>query len=239
MKVEFAAAASGTGAIAAPVYDDAELSAAAAELDAATSGAVKRAIAASRFSGKPAQTLEIVAPAGVEASRIVLFGLGAKDKRTASTLEKAGAAVVQKLLTGGETAVTFALAGETDAEGAARTGLGARLAAYRYDQYRTKLKDDQKPSLASVTITAGDVDAANAAWASWGAVADGVDGGGCAVPAERYEHVAVGVDDFVAACGELADMRRRLRLRLRLGLRLWLRFRFGNDDGRRCRRAVA
>jgi leucyl aminopeptidase len=175
MKVEFAAAASGTGAIAAPVYDDAELSAAAAELDAATSGAVKRAIAASRFSGKPAQTLEIVAPAGIEASRIVLFGLGAKDKRTASTLEKAGAAVVQKLLTGGETAVTFALAGETDAEGAARTGLGARLAAYRYDQYRTKLKDDQKPSLATVTITAGDVDAANAAWASWGAVADGVD----------------------------------------------------------------
>ena len=175
MKIEFAAAGTVAGAIAVPVYAESSLSEAAAELDAATSGAVKRAIAASRFTGKPGQTLEIVAPAGIEASRIVLFGLGEKDKRTASTLEKAGAAVAKLLLTGGETALTFALAGETDAEGAARTGLGARLAAYRYDQFRTKLKDEQKPSLATVTITASDVAAAEASWAGWGAVADGVD----------------------------------------------------------------
>ncbi|WP_300543235.1 leucyl aminopeptidase [Maricaulis sp.] len=175
MKIEFAAAGTATGAIAAAVYDNDALSDAAAELDTATGGAVQRAISASRFTGKAGQTLEIVAPSGIDASRIVLFGLGEKDKRTASVLEKAGAAVVQKLLTGGETAVTLRLDGETDAEGAARAGLGARLAAYRYDQFRTKLKDDQKPSLATVIITAGDVDAAKAAWASWGAVADGVD----------------------------------------------------------------
>ncbi|MCR9268232.1 MAG: leucyl aminopeptidase, partial [Alphaproteobacteria bacterium] len=175
MKIEFAAAGTVAGAIAVPVYAEASLSDVAAELDASTSGAVKRAIAASRFSGKPGQTLEIVAPAGIDASRIVLFGLGEKNKRTASTLEKAGAAVAKLLLTGGESAVTLALAGETDAEGVARAGLGARLAAYRYDQFRTKLKDEQKPSLATVTITAGDVAAAEAEWAGWGAVADGVD----------------------------------------------------------------
>jgi leucyl aminopeptidase len=175
MKIEFAAAGTVAGAIAVPVYAEASLSDVAAELDASTSGAVKRAIAASRFSGKPGQTLEIVAPAGIDASRIVLFGLGEKDKRTASTLEKAGAAVAKLLLTGGESAVTLALAGETDAEGAARAGLGARLAGYRYDQFRTKLKDEQKPSLATVTITASDVAAAEAEWAGWGAVADGVD----------------------------------------------------------------
>ena len=175
MKIEFAAAGTVAGAIAVPVYADASLSDVAAELDASTSGAVKRAIAASRFSGKTGQTLEIVAPAGIDASRIVLFGLGEKDKRTASTLEKAGAAVAKLLLTGGESAVTLALAGETDAEGVARAGLGARLAAYRYDQFRTKLKDEQKPSLATVMITASDVAAAEAEWAGWGAVADGVD----------------------------------------------------------------
>ena len=175
MKIEFAAAGTVAGAIAVPVYAEASLSDVAAELDASTSGAVKRAIAASRFSGKPGQTLEIVAPAGIDASRIVLFGLGEKDKRTASTLEKAGAAVAKLLLTGGESAVTLALAGETDAEGVARAGLGARLAAYRYDQFRTKLKDEQKPSLATVTITASDVAADEAEWAGWGAVADGVD----------------------------------------------------------------
>ena len=175
MKIEFAAAGTVAGAIAVPVYAEASLSDVAAELDASTSGAVKRAIAASRFSGKTGQTLEIVAPAGIDASRIVLFGLGEKDKRTASTLEKAGAAVAKLLLTGGESAVTLALAGETDAEGVARAGLGARLAAYRYDQFRTKLKDEQKPSLATVMITASDVAAAEAEWAGWGAVADGVD----------------------------------------------------------------
>ena len=175
MKIEFAAAASTSGAIAVPVYEGASLSAAAETLDGATSGAVKRAVAASRFSGKPGQTLEIVAPSGVENSRIVLFGLGEKDKRSASTLEKAGAAVTKLLLTSGETDVAVALNGETDAEGAARAALGARLAAYRYDQFRTRLKDDQKPSLETVSIVVDDTSAADKEWASWGAVADGVD----------------------------------------------------------------
>lgn len=175
MKIEFAAAGAATGAIAVAVYKDAALSAAASGLDEATSGAVKRAISASRFAGKDGQTLEIVAPSGIDASRIVLFGLGDRDKRTANALEKAGAAVVAKLLTSGETALTLRLDGETDAEGAARAALGARLAAYRYDQFRTKLKDEQKPSLTDVTVAVDDVDAAKAQWESWGAVADGVD----------------------------------------------------------------
>ena len=44
MKIEFAAAASTSGAIAVPVYEGASLSAAAETLDGATSGAVKRAV---------------------------------------------------------------------------------------------------------------------------------------------------------------------------------------------------
>ena len=175
MKIEFAAAASPSGTIAVPVYEGGALSAAAETLDGATSGAIKRAIANSRFKGKAGQTLEIAAPAGVENSRIVLFGLGETDKRSASTLEKAGAAVAKLLLTSGETAVSLSLAGEADAEGVARAALGARLAAYRYDQFRTKLKDDQKPSLDTVAFVVDDTAAAGKAWDSWGAVADGVD----------------------------------------------------------------
>ena len=175
MKVQFAAAGTSKGAIAVPVYADATLSAAANELDGASQGSLKRAIDASRFTGKAGQTLEIMAPTGVDATRVVLFGLGDKDKRSASVLEKAGAAVASKLLLGGETDVTIRLDGETDAEGAARAGLGARLASYRYDEFRTCLKDDQKPSLATVTIAVSDVAAAEAEWAGWGAVADGVD----------------------------------------------------------------
>ncbi|MAC89304.1 MULTISPECIES: leucyl aminopeptidase [Maricaulis] len=175
MKIEFAAAPSAAGAIAVPVYADAVLSPAAQAIDASSGGAIKRAIAASRFAGKPAQTLEIMAPSGSSASRVVLFGLGDKDKRTGSTLEKAAAAVVAKLLISGETRLSIQFDGETDGDGAARAGLGARLAAYRYDQFRTKLKDDQKPSLTELVIAVKDVDGAKAAWTGWGAVADGVD----------------------------------------------------------------
>jgi leucyl aminopeptidase len=175
MKIQFASADAVSGSIAVPVYDDAALSAAATAVDSATSGALGRAINASRFSGKPGETLEIIAPGGIDAPRVVLFGLGDKAKLDAKTTEKAGAAVVAKLLTGGETAVTLNFGGDVDAESAARAGLGARMAAYRFDEYRTKLKADKKPSLASVTIAVEDVAAAEAAWAVWGPVADGVD----------------------------------------------------------------
>ena len=118
MKIEFAAAPSAAGAIAVPVYTDAVLSPAAQAIDASSGGAIKRAIAASRFAGKPAQTLEIMAPSGSSASRVVLFGLGDKDKRTGSTLETAAAAVVAKLLISGETRLSIQFDGETDGDGA-------------------------------------------------------------------------------------------------------------------------
>ncbi|WP_417483638.1 leucyl aminopeptidase [Maricaulis salignorans] len=175
MKIEFVTAGSAAGAIAVPAFDKASLSAAAQSVDSATSGALGRAIAASRFKGGAGETLEIIAPAGIDAGRVVIFGLGDKAKLNESVLEKAAAAVVAKLLIGGETAVTLRLDGETNGEGAARAALGARLAAYRFDQYRTKLSDDKKPSLTRVAIAVDDVAAAKSAWANWGPVADGVD----------------------------------------------------------------
>ena len=105
----------------------------------------------------------------------VLFGLGKQDELKASVVEKAAAAVVSKILLGGETKITLRLDGVADAEGAARAGLGARMAAYRFDEFRTKLTDDKKPSLETVAIACDDVAAANTAWDSWGAVAAGVD----------------------------------------------------------------
>lgn len=175
MKIDFVTADSVSGAIAVPVYDDATLSAAAQIAEDATGGALSRAIGASRFTGKPGQTLELIAPAGMDLSRIVLFGLGAKDKLTDGTFEKAAAAVVGKLLTGGETAISIVLAGEATADQAARAALGARLAAYRFDEYRTKLSADKKPSLDTVHVAVDDVAAAGTSWESWSAVADGVD----------------------------------------------------------------
>ena len=175
MKIAFAAADSVSGSVALPVFAENHFSDAAAAADTATGGQLKRAVEASRFTGKPGQTLEVVAPAGLDAARIVLFGLGEKDKLEAKTVEKAAAAVTSKVLLGGETAISLRLDGVTDAEGAARAGLGVRLASYRFDEFRTKLTADKKPSLQAVTIIADDAGAAETEWEGWGAVAAGVD----------------------------------------------------------------
>ena len=75
MKIKFAESASGD-VVAAPVYAGNALSEAAKALDAEAGGALERALKASRFKGEPGQTLDLAAPAGVKADKIVLFGLG-------------------------------------------------------------------------------------------------------------------------------------------------------------------
>ena len=171
MKISFAPAPSGD-AIAVPAFADAELSEAAKALDGSTGGALTKAIKASRFEGGAGETLEIAGPSGVDASRIVIFGLGKAGEVTENGLEKAAATVVKGLLTSGAKKLSFTVDGQ-DAECAARAGLGASLAAYRFDKYRTKLTDNKKPSLTEVEIVSGDVDAASAAWNTWGPVAEG------------------------------------------------------------------
>ena len=53
-----------------------------------------------------------------------------------------------RLLTSGETQAVLDLTGlNYDADAAARVALAAALRAWRYDRYRTKLKDKQKPTL--------------------------------------------------------------------------------------------
>ena len=49
------------------------------EADKASGGALTRALKVSRFTGKSGQVLEVLAPAGIKASRILLVGLGKPD----------------------------------------------------------------------------------------------------------------------------------------------------------------
>lgn len=202
MKITFAPAPSGD-AIAAPVFADLSLSSAAKDLDAASGGALTRAIKASRFKGDPGDYVEITAPSGVDASRIVLFGLGKIDDLTGNGLEKAAAGVIKSLLTGGAEVVSFALQGVCDGEGAGRVGLGARLAAYRFDKYRTKLSDNKKPSITGVELVCDDVAAGEAAWKSWGALADGVDRARDLVMEAPN---VLGPEGYAAQCEGLADL---------------------------------
>ncbi|RIJ42215.1 hypothetical protein D1614_25450, partial [Maribellus luteus] len=55
-----------------------------------------------------------------------------------------------------------------------RAAFGARLAAYRFDKYRTTEKPEKKPSVVAVEIAAHDPAAASAAFAPLSALADAV-----------------------------------------------------------------
>jgi leucyl aminopeptidase len=157
------------GVVAIPLAEGADLAGAAASLDKALSGAISRAIAAAKFTGKKASSASILAPsAGIK--RILLLGLG-KDA-TAKPAEELGGAMQSALVKEEEATV---LADQLSPELAAHIALGARLRAYRFDKYRTTQKDDEKPKLQAVKILTADPEAATAAYAPLAAIAEGVE----------------------------------------------------------------
>ena len=108
---------------------------------------------------------------------MLVIGVGAHDKADALVVEKwAGHAVRRVLASGVETLALHAegLGGVAAAEASARAAVGAGLAAYRFDNYRTKLKAEQKPSLKEVVIVTDGAAAATKRYESLAAVVDGV-----------------------------------------------------------------
>jgi len=180
MKISFSKieAPSG-GAVVVGVYEDRKLTPTAAQLDKQTKGAIERALAASRFKGKADDLLTVLAPAGLEASRILLVGLGKPGALDALGVEALGGRIVAALATTGETAAAVAVDDGTDqklptAEQAAHLAYGARLRSYRFDKYRTTEKPEAKPSLRKITVMSGDPNAAKKAYDPLQKVSDGV-----------------------------------------------------------------
>lgn len=155
------------------------LKGAAKTYDNDTGGAVQAAMKASRFAGKPGQVSVMMAPNGVAADRLCLVGIGKVAKLDGHGFEKAIATLVKNLLTSGAKHVAVVMDGVSnknlsEADLTAHGGMAARLAAYRFDQYRTTQKDDQKPTLATITFAVEDLKAAKAAWTPMDKVCDGV-----------------------------------------------------------------
>ena len=94
MKIAFLDPAdASTDALVVAVGAENALSPAAEAADKATGGAISRAIAASRFTGKPRQFLDLLAPNGLSIGRLVLAGLGKPAEANAKAWQDwAGAA---------------------------------------------------------------------------------------------------------------------------------------------------
>jgi leucyl aminopeptidase len=142
----------------------------AAEADAATSGALSRALEAAGFKGRKGQSATLWSP-GAGLSKVVAIGLGKSAEVAADTAEAAGGSAAAAV---GAEREAMVAADTLAPELAASVGMGALLRAWRFDRYRTREKEEDKPKLERLSIATSGTSAAKSAFQPMRAVADGV-----------------------------------------------------------------
>ena len=137
--------------------------------------AVEAAARAQRFDGGSGEVAEAwTGGGGDQVRRVLLIGLGEGAERAAAA-EKLGGTVSARLLTSGERKAVIDLSGlGFDADAAAKVAFATAARAWRYDRYRTKLKDKQKPTLVEVVIVGASEGAEQRFAARWQGVLDGL-----------------------------------------------------------------
>jgi leucyl aminopeptidase len=123
---------------------------------------IDRALSRSRFTGALGQFIDIIAPGGTSAARILLLGCGAKASFGELGVERAAADAYRRLHTSGATILELRF----DPDGAkncAAMAFGVQLAAYRFDKYRTREKSEKKPSISFTRIISAEPNTGGAA----------------------------------------------------------------------------
>jgi leucyl aminopeptidase len=144
----------------------------------ASLGAAQRQVAATldrqRFEGESASVSEQFIDDKGTARRVLIVGTGA-GATPSEAAEKLGGTAAARLQTSGEKKAVIDVSGlGYDADTAARVGLAAALRSWRYDRYRTKLKDNQKPTLGEIIIVGGGKGAEQRYKSRWAPVVEGV-----------------------------------------------------------------
>ncbi|MBR0650610.1 leucyl aminopeptidase [Roseomonas terrae] len=158
------------GALVLPMTEDAPLAGLAQQADEATGGAIGRGLEAAKFKGRKGQTATLWAP-GAGLSKVVAIGLGKPAELLAVGAEAAGGSIAGAIAQEREATVA---ADQLTPALAAALALGAVLKSYRFDRYRTKEKEEDKPKIERIALAVSDVAKAKAAFAPMQAVADGV-----------------------------------------------------------------
>ncbi|MBA3896138.1 MAG: leucyl aminopeptidase [Sphingomonadaceae bacterium] len=150
-----------------------------------------------RFDGEAGSIAENVFAEGGVARRILLAGVGAGG---AEDYEKAGAALVARLLTSGETKLVID-AGDASLDAVMCLASAAVLRGWRQDRWRTRLPEKQKPTLTDVAIVTSHGRAKDG-WTNVKAVTEGV-----AFTRELVTEPPnlLYPESFVERCGRLAD----------------------------------
>jgi leucyl aminopeptidase len=136
---------------------------------------IPRAAEAAAFKGKIGSALDILAPAGLGAQRLLVLGTAPEKEGDKVDYLRLGGLAIAKLGKAAQARVLFDFAAPPDAAAAAADfALGLRLRAYKFDQFKTKKanKDDsENGEPADVRIAGADQSAISGVQG----LADGVD----------------------------------------------------------------
>jgi leucyl aminopeptidase len=166
-----------------------------ANLPTDAAGLIRDAVRAGRFEGEAGAILELfVAESGAN-RRLLIVGVG---KGEPVDYEKAGGALIARLLTSGTETLVAELGGAS-ADAAARFAAGAAQRAWRLDTYRTKLPAKQRPTLKDLVVVGAD----GSGWDRQRAVVEGV-----ALTRELVSEPpnVIYPESFVERCRHLADL---------------------------------
>ena len=136
----------------------------------------ERAMRLSKFTAKPLATVDLLAPAEVDADRALLLGFGDPTATVPDSWLKVGGAIAAALRAATKVTVHIDAPGiEPSGTAAAELALGMLLRAYRFDRYKTKKDDgDDTPEAVKVTIVTAAAAAAKRELPRIEAVAAGV-----------------------------------------------------------------
>jgi len=138
---------------------------------------VRRAATADGFTGKNGAVLDIVAPSGLDAPRLIVIGTGKDTELKQRDVVKLGGIAMGKLPP--KAAETTILAefgsGTLKPDHVADLALGIRLRAYSFDRYKTKRKEgDERADKVEVHLACANPAAAQKASTRTDAAASGV-----------------------------------------------------------------
>jgi len=162
---------------------------------------------AAGFKGKQGQMLDILAPAGLEANRLLVLGSGKPaDSEAVPTTAwtDRGGSLGGKLI-GARVEKAAVVIDGPDATPArlAEVAAGLRLRHYRFDRYKSQKKDDAEPKTLSVTLHVADKAATDKAIADRYATVEGT-----LLARELVNEPAnvLGTVEFAERAGKLADL---------------------------------
>ncbi len=151
----------------------------ASRLDTAGQGVITRALETARFTGKKEKALSVFGVPEVERAVILGVGHAEDDLKKPEDFEGLGASIYSFLaharVQEANVVVEDTLGGFAPDFIAAHMALGARLRSYRFDKYKTKQTEEDKPTLTSLTFSCSAASEAGKRFTTLQAIAEGVE----------------------------------------------------------------